>query len=131
MMPGPQIVVIDDEVEVRQLWVDTLRRAGYAVEGFALGGEALARLPELRPDLILLDMIMPEMDGYEFLARLRANPDSARVPLLIVSALGEFLSGAIDERGAATMGVAAILAKPVDLPALVERVRLIVGPPRR
>jgi CheY-like chemotaxis protein len=74
---------------------------------------------------------MPQMDGYEFLARLRANPDSARVPLLIVSALGEFLSGAIDERGAATMGVAAILAKPVDLPALVERVRLIVGPPRR
>jgi CheY-like chemotaxis protein len=55
MMPGPQIVVIDDEVEVRQLWVDTLRRAGYAVEGFALGGGALARLPELRPDLILFD----------------------------------------------------------------------------
>ena len=130
-MPGPRIVVIDDEAEVRQVWVDALQEAGYAVEGFALGSEALARLPELTPDLILLDMMMPGMDGYEFLARLRANPASARVPLLIVSGLGEFLSGAIDERGAAAMGVAAILAKPLDLAVLVERVRQIVGPPRR
>ncbi len=130
-MPRPQIVVIDDEAEVRQVWVDALQEAGYAVEAFALGSEALTRLPVLAPDLILLDMMMPGMDGYEFLARLRANPASARVPLVIVSALGESLSASIDEPGAAALGVAAILPKPLDLTVLLRRIEQIVGPPRR
>jgi CheY-like chemotaxis protein len=58
------------------------------VDGFALGADVLARLPDLAPDLILLDMMVPGMDGYEFLARLRAQPMASSVPLLIVSALG-------------------------------------------
>ncbi len=128
-MPGPRIVVLDDEADVRAVWVDALREAGYAVEGFALGSDVLARLPDLAPDLILLDMMMPGMDGYEFVARLRASPTSARVPLLIISGIGESLSMAIDERGAAAMGVAAILPKPLDLVTLIEHVERIVGPP--
>ncbi|SRR5581483_6795712 len=128
-MPAPRIAVLEDEEDVRAVWVEALEEAGYRVEGFAGGPELLARLPDLAPDLILLDMIMPEMDGYEFLARLRANPASSHIPLVIVSALGESLARSIDQRGAAALGVAAILAKPLTLPALIEHVERVVGPP--
>jgi CheY-like chemotaxis protein len=124
----PRIVVLDDEDEVRAVWLEALQEAGYHAEGFALGADVLARLPDLAPDLIVLDMIMPVMDGYEFLARLRAEPTASRVPLLIVSAMGEGLSVAIDDRGADAMGVVAILNKPVRLPALLEHVERLVGP---
>jgi cyclic di-GMP phosphodiesterase len=128
-MPGPRIIVLDDDDGVRAVWVDALQAAGYTVNGFGLGGEVLARLPDLAPDLILLDMMMPGMDGYEFLARLRANPASSRVPLLIVSGIGESLAVAIDDRAASALGVAAILTKPLDLNVLLQHVERIAGPP--
>jgi len=129
-MAPPRIVVLEDEDQVREVWVEALEDAGYAVEGFGVGADVLARLPELAPDLILLDMMMPGMDGFEFLARLRANPASGRIPLLIISAIGESLELSIDERGARTLGVAAILAKPLNLPTLLQHVERIVGPAR-
>jgi CheY-like chemotaxis protein len=127
-MPTPRIVVVEDEAEVRAVWVEALQEAGYTVHDFALGGDALARLSEVRPDLILLDMMMPGMDGYEFLARLRTDPASAGIPLLIVSAVGDSLSTSIDERGARTLGVVGILAKPLNLATLIGHVERIVGP---
>jgi CheY-like chemotaxis protein len=124
----PRIAVLDDEDEVRAVWIEALQEAGYRAEGFALGADLLARLSDLAPDLILLDMMMPGMDGYEFLARLRAQPTASRVPLLIVSAMGEALSISIDERAAGAMGVVAILPKPLDLPTLLGHVERLVGP---
>jgi CheY-like chemotaxis protein len=129
-MPAPRIVVVEDEAGVRALWVDALEDAGYAVRHFALGAEALAQLAVLKPDLILLDMMMPGMDGYEFLARLRTDPSSGAIPLLIISALGDSLSLALDERSARTLGVVGILPKPLDLVTLLEHVRRVVGPAR-
>ncbi len=128
-MSSPRIVIVEDEEWVRALWVEALEEAGYAVEGFAAGADVLARLEELAPDLILLDMMMPGMDGFEFLARLRANPASVRIPLLIISALGEVLEMAIDERGARALGVAGILAKPLGVPTLLEHVQRVIGLP--
>jgi CheY-like chemotaxis protein len=128
-MPGPRIIVLDDDADVRAAWVDALQTAGYAVTGFGLADEVLTRLPDLAPDLILLDMMMPGMDGFEFLARLRANPASSGIPLLIISGLGESLSVAIDDRAASALGVAAILTKPLDLSLLVQHVEQIAGPP--
>jgi CheY-like chemotaxis protein len=124
----PRIAVLDDEDEVRAVWIEALQEAGYRAEGFALGADLLARLSDLAPDLILLDMMMPGMDGYELLARLRAQPTASRVPLLIVSAMGEALSISIDERAAGAMGVVAILPKPLDLPTLLGHVERLVGP---
>jgi CheY-like chemotaxis protein len=128
-MPGPRIIVLDDDDGVRAVWVDALQGAGYTVNAFGLGAEVLTCLPDLAPDLILLDMMMPGMDGYEFLARLRANPASSRIPLLIVSGIGESLAVAIDDRAASALGVAAILTKPLDLNVLLQHVERIAGPP--
>lgn len=129
-MAPPRIVVLEDEEQVREVWMEALQEAGYAVRGFGAGADLLTGLAELAPDLILLDMMMPGMDGFEFLARLRANPASARIPLLIISAIGESLGLSIDERGARTLGVAAILAKPLNLSTLLQHVERIVGPAR-
>jgi CheY-like chemotaxis protein len=126
-MSAPRILVVEDEAEVRAVWVEALEEAGYAVTAFGLGADALARMAELAPDLILLDMMMPGMDGYEFLARLRTNPGSAGIPLLIISAVGESLSRSLEERDARTLGVAGILAKPLDLRTLLGHVERIVG----
>jgi len=127
-MPKVQVLVLEDEADVRDIWVEALETAGYVVRGIASGPEALARLPDLRPDVILLDMMMPDMDGFEFLARLRANPASTHVPVLILSALGDALSRAVDRKGAETLGVSGILPKPFPVSTLIEHVGRIIGP---
>ncbi len=127
-MARKRVVVLDDDELVRDLWGDALKKAGYDAVGIAVGSEALERLADLRPDLILLDMMMPEMDGFEFLARLRANPVGAAIPVLIISVLGDALVEGIDRRGAATLGVAGILPKPVEVSTVVEQVKRIIGP---
>jgi CheY-like chemotaxis protein len=127
-MPGPRIAVVEDEAEVRALLVEALETAGYSVQGFAIGSEALADFTRRAPDLILLDMMMPGMDGYEFLARLRTDPGTREIPLLIVSAVGESLAMSLDDRGARTLGVAGVLNKPLDLTNLLDHVRRVVGP---
>jgi len=124
----PRIVVVEDEAEVRSLWMETLEGAGYSVRGFGVGTEALADLAQRASDLILLDMMMPGMDGYELLARLRTDPRTGGIPLLIVSAVGESLSLSLDARDARTLGVAAVLSKPLDLVTLLEHVARVVGP---
>lgn len=127
-MAGRRILVVEDDELVRDVWVDALQEAGYTVTGFELGADALGRLPELTPDLILLDMMMPQMDGFEFLARLRRNPEGAHVPVLIVSALGDDLRCSIDPAGAKTLGVAGVLTKPVSLATLLGEVERVIGP---
>ncbi len=127
-MPGPRVLVLEDEDLVRLAWTEALDAAGYTVVGLADGAEALARLPELTPDLILLDMMMPGMDGFEFLARLRANPVGAQIPVLIVSALGESLARTIDRRGAETLRIAGVLTKSIPVAELLDHVRRITEP---
>lgn len=127
-MVGKRILVVEDEDRVRDVWVDALQEVGYTVTGFEFGADALGRLPELTPDLILLDMMMPEMEGFEFLARLRRNPGWAHVPVLVVSALGDDLRCSIDPAAAKTLGVAGVLTKPVDLETLLGEVGRVIGP---
>jgi CheY-like chemotaxis protein len=128
---GARVLVLEDDADVQQIWVEALERAGYAAVGTASGADALARLPELSPDLIVLDMMMPGMDGFEFLARLRARLGWARIPVLIVSGIGSTIAATIDRDGVETLGVAGILPKPVDVEILVEEARRITREERQ
>lgn len=121
-----QILVLEDEDAVRNVLVDILRVHGYDAIGLGDLQAALAR-SDLAPDLILLDMLMPGMDGFEFLARIRAGATWAHVPVIIVSALGSMLQHTIDDRAARTLGIAAILAKPFNATALIAHVRRALG----
>jgi CheY-like chemotaxis protein len=123
-----QVLVLDDDDRLREVIIDVLESAHYVVAGIATAQDALERFAEFDPDLVVLDMMMPEIDGFEFLARLRANPTFKRVPVLISSALGSTLARAIEERSAAALGIVGVLSKPVEMTTLIEHVRATIGP---
>jgi DNA-binding response OmpR family regulator len=126
-MTAVNVFVVEDQQSLRTMLVDALAEAGFTSTGFADASQALAELDQSRPEVILLDMMMPGMNGFEFLARLRADPALARVPVLILSALGEELQHAIDARSSDALGIAGILAKPVDLTTLLGSVSNVVA----
>ena len=122
------VLIVDDHEMARETLVGMVEHAGYAAVAFANPAGALARIAEQRPALILLDMMMPEIDGADFLRRLDAIHEGAAVPVIVVSAIGHLLQGMrrTDVRSA---GVAAVLSKPVTYTALIEAISRIIGPP--
>lgn len=116
----PRVLVVDDEVEHAEICAALLRRRGYKVAVALSGEDAIALAQTLKPDLILLDVCMPAIDGVETAVTLHGQVDTQNVPIVFLSACGEEL-----ERGHAELGVAAdYLAKPfraAELIACVER----------
>jgi adenylate cyclase len=108
-MPA-NVLVVDDNPLNRKLMVDILAPELYRVRCAATGQEALAAVATEAPDLILLDVMMPGMDGFEVVRRLKADPATRAIPIVIVTALDD--DGARARLGAA--GVDLILTKPID-----------------
>lgn len=123
-----EILIVDDHEAVRDALLGMVEAAGYPAVAFARPAGALARIAEHRPALVLLDMMMPEIDGADFLARLVQLHEGAAVPVIVVSAMGYLLHGlpTADVHGA---GVREVLAKPVRYATLVEAIRRAIGPP--
>jgi two-component system chemotaxis response regulator CheY len=117
----PQILVVEDDDAIRGLVSEVLRDDGYDVREATNGVEALDRLREERPDLIVLDLMMPVMDGWAFVEECRRKPCCDDVPIVVTSASHDLPRTAERLR---TFGVRTCLAKPFDvdgLLALVER----------
>lgn len=89
------ILVVDDEPANVELMSDVLRTAGYDTLAASSGREALKLLAVHKPSAILLDMRMPEMDGFEVIRRLRENPETRDIPVMVVTAM--FYEGAKQE----------------------------------
>ena len=121
------IYVLEDEVAVRTVLVDALTSVGHEVREFGDGQEALDQIDRMVPELILLDMRMPRMDGFKFLSALRRKPTAKATPVIIVSGLGDELLRAIDVRAAEELGVAGIFAKPFDVPTLLRYVGSVIS----
>jgi CheY-like chemotaxis protein len=81
-----EILVVDDDDGTLEAIAELLRDAGYRTSTATTGDEALRRLRRGRPDLLLMDLIMPNMDGWELLARLREDSELARVPKVVMTA---------------------------------------------
>ena len=115
----PRILIVDDERQNRQLLEVMLQPEGFLITTAASGEEALARVAEEAPDLILLDVMMPGMDGYQVAGQLKGNLTTKNIPVIMVTALGD--------RNAKMLGLKAgaeeFLSKPVDRAELVVRVR--------
>jgi CheY-like chemotaxis protein len=124
---GRPIFVLEDEVAVRTVLVDALGSVGYETHEFGDGQQALDAIDQVVPDLILLDMRMPRMDGFKFLSALRRKPAGAKIPVIIVSGLGDELLQAIDARAAKDLGVVGIFAKPFDIPTLLRYVGSVIA----
>ena len=120
-MSGATILVADDEPVVRELITNYLARDGHSLHVATNGMECLRLAREILPDLILLDVMMPNMDGLETCRRLRADPILGDVPVLIISTL--------DDRNSRLAGIAAgaddFLTKPIDSLELRVRVQSI------
>ena len=116
-----QILVVEDDVAIRTLVSEVLRDDGYEVSEASNGVEALAALTDRRPDLIVLDLMMPVMDGWTFVEECRRNRACDELPIVVTSASHDLPRTAERLR---SFGVRTCLAKPFDvdgLLALVER----------
>jgi CheY-like chemotaxis protein len=109
------ILIVDDDADVRELWSDTLTRGGYRILTARNGRDALALMAAVVPDVIVLDLCMPEMTGSEFLQALQRSPAGRRIPVLIVSG---YLEEATPS-SLAGLNIVGRLAKPLNLADLL------------
>ena len=116
-----RVLVVDDEPTIRDLIADALREGGCEIRAAANGAEGLEILRSWLADAIVLDLMMPRLDGLGFVELLRLNPHLASIPVLLVTAA----YGAVD--AAEKMGAQAVLSKPFELDVLVETVRQLTG----
>jgi signal transduction histidine kinase/CheY-like chemotaxis protein len=115
------VLVVDDDLASRELLERYLTREGFRVATAANGDEALATAREIRPDAITLDVLMPGKDGWSVLSTLKADPELARIPVVMISILD-------DKSVGYAMGAAAYLTKPVDRDRLVATLASLAGP---
>jgi len=101
--PGP-ILVVDDDPDILYALSEALSEEGFSVQVAQNGQEALDLIGEAPPALILLDLMMPVMDGREFGCRIRSSPDLANIPIIVLSAGRDALSTAEDLDAAGYLG---------------------------
>jgi CheY-like chemotaxis protein len=118
-----RILVVDDEPSILEVLEQALTAAGAQVETATDGPAALALVATHRPDLILLDLKMPDMDGFKVLEHLGAAPRTARIPVAVETSAEDYASLARARRE----GAAAFISKPFRLPELVETCRRIIA----
>ena len=113
------ILVVEDQEDNRQILRDLLSNAGYEMTEAVDGQEALAEVAKQRPDLILMDIQLPVMDGYEATRRIRTSPDLKSVPIIAVTSYA--LAG--DEGKALAAGCDAYVTKPFSPRQLLAKIR--------
>jgi DNA-binding response OmpR family regulator len=122
---GPMVLVVDDDEDVRDLVTFKLQMAGYRTVTAADGCTALTLIGEERPDLVVMDIAMPGMDGLSVCYRMHADPATAEIPVIM-------LSGMVSETDvdlAFVSGAEEYMPKPVNTSELVRRVSWLL--PRR
>jgi CheY-like chemotaxis protein len=84
-----KILIVEDDKFLRELIVRKLKKEGYEVFEVGDGEEGLKKIKELKPDLVLLDLILPTIDGFEVLAKKKEDPEIKKIPTIVLSNLGE------------------------------------------
>jgi two-component system, cell cycle response regulator DivK len=113
------ILVVEDQPDNRRILRDMLSNAGYELVEAESGEEALTAVEAQRPDLILMDIQLPVMDGYEATRRIRSNPELKSIPIIAVTSYA--LAG--DEAKAMAVGCNAYVTKPFSPRALLAKVQ--------
>ncbi|MTV36480.1 EAL domain-containing protein [Duganella radicis] len=118
----PQVLVVDDDRSTRSTLRHTLQRDGFRVEEASDGQQALAMLTRFQPDVILMDAMMPVMDGFTACARMQELPNGADIPVLMITALQD--NSSVERAFAA--GASDYIPKPIHYAVLSQRVRRII-----
>lgn len=116
------IYCVEDDTSIRELMLYALRASGFEAEGFCEGQALFAALAHTEPQLILLDIMLPGMDGIEILKNLRGNPATAHIPVIIASAKGT----EYDKVVGLDLGADDYLAKPFGMMEMVSRIRAVL-----
>ncbi|MCK4303871.1 MAG: response regulator [Candidatus Eisenbacteria sp.] len=118
-MRHKRILVVDDEVYIAHILEFSLGMEGYRVVTATDGNEALKKAAEDNPDLIVLDIMMPGMDGYEVCRRLKADEQFAETPIILLTAM----DGEADRDKGMEVGASAYMTKPFRPAELIARIR--------
>ena len=122
MSEGPRILVVDDVAQNVKLIEQLLTLSGYAVLTASSGAEGLAKVAAGNPDLVLLDVVMPQMSGYEVCRAIRANPATELLPVVMITALDP----AEERVKGIESGADDFLSKPINQPELLARVKSLL-----
>jgi diguanylate cyclase (GGDEF)-like protein len=117
------VLVVDDDPDKRMLLTVALQMAGYEVRTANDGEEGLAAVESFQPDLIITDVMMPKMDGYELARKVRANPQTRFLPIIIQTAAR---MGADDIRRGSEVGALGYITDPTDIDMLLARARTLL-----
>jgi two-component system phosphate regulon response regulator PhoB len=121
-MPNESILVVDDERDIRELVSYNLTKNGYRVTAVPTGEEAMKRAKSELPDLILLDLMLPGVDGLDVCRHLKASPETRDIPIIMLTAKGE----EVDIVMGLEMGADDYVVKPFSPRVLVARVRAVL-----
>jgi len=117
-----RVLVVEDEDNIAIALDYLMTREGYDHDRIANGGDALARIRDTHPDLVLLDVMLPEVSGYEICQGIRLDPTLADVKILMMTARGS----AIERRKGLALGADGFISKPFELKELREEVRRLL-----
>ena len=117
-----KILIVDDESTARAALETLLRREGFEVSDADSGSSALAKCTSFRPDLILLDIVMPGMDGFEVCRHIKATPETRLTPVVLITGL----SATVDRIKGINAGADDFLSKPIDFNELLARCRSLL-----
>jgi chemosensory pili system protein ChpA (sensor histidine kinase/response regulator) len=118
----PVVLVVDDSITIRTVTKNFLERHQYTIMTAKDGFDALAKVEEQSPDIILLDLEMPRMDGFEFAEKFRANPEFLRIPIVMIT----FCTGDEEKKRAKTIGIDKFINKPYREPELLETIEFFL-----
>jgi two-component system alkaline phosphatase synthesis response regulator PhoP len=122
-MSKGRILVVDDEIYIVHILDFSLGMEGYEVLTALDGEQALERLKNDKPDLIVLDIMMPKVDGYEVCRTIKSNPDTQHIPVILLSAKGRN----VDQKMGFDVGADDYITKPFSPRKLVERINSLLG----
>jgi two-component system alkaline phosphatase synthesis response regulator PhoP len=122
-MAKGRILVVDDEIYIVHILDFSLGMEGYEVLTALDGEQAIEKARAEKPDLIVLDIMMPKLDGYETCKRLKADPETKEVPVILLSAKGRN----VDQKVGFEVGADDYITKPFSPRKLVERINAILG----
>ncbi len=122
-MSKGRILVVDDEIYIVHILDFSLGIEGYEVMTALDGEQALAKVAQDKPDLIVLDIMMPKLDGYETCKALKSNPETREIPVILLSAKGRN----VDQKVGFEVGADDYITKPFSPRKLVERINAILG----
>ena len=120
---GRKILVVDDDAYVQEYIRKCLENWGYTCTGCDNGHDVIAKVTENPPDLILLDVMLPDMDGITICRRLRSNPKSSHIPIIMVTSLTD----ATTIHDAHLFGAADYLPKPFEIDVLKSKVEKMLA----